>query len=335
MTHMFIDGLGVINEAAYAASDLSALAGGREFTPAGFMQEFESAVPSSKLRRCSRYIKMAVTAADNALKNGSAYDSLDPCRIGAVISSGYGASEYSVRFADSVVKHAPQSCSPSVFSQTVPNSCLGQICIINGFKGAGTFLCGGDPLEYAALLLRLGKADMMLCGQVEEWSAELFSSIKSRQACAGSTLTEGAGFLTLRTELTDSSCCEVIGHSSVNIGACPLIERSEGISKDLSAVLDDLSSDRPDIVFTAENGTWFDKAECRSVKAVFGEIPTASPKKLFGEALGSSYLLSVSLAAAALKRGAFRDKKCRIAVVTGFDMAGNYSAVKLSAIDRS
>ena len=52
--------------------------------------------------------------------------------------------------------------------------------MINGIKGEGTMLRGGDPLEYAALLLKTGKADTILCGETEEWSEELLRSFAGR-----------------------------------------------------------------------------------------------------------------------------------------------------------
>ena len=102
--------------------------------------DFPSDVPSAKLRRCSRYSKLAAAAADFARKDGHIPDDIDGTRVGTIISTGFGASENNIQFSDSVVKGDPALCSPTVFSGTVPNSCVGQICIVNGYKGVSTVL---------------------------------------------------------------------------------------------------------------------------------------------------------------------------------------------------
>jgi hypothetical protein len=88
------------------------------------------------------------------------------------------------------------------------------------------------------------------------------------------------------------------------------------------------------VIFTAANGTWFDAVEAGCIKEVFADIPSFAPKAVFGETLGSSYMLSVCLAAAALKKGSFRGRACGSVIVTGFDMTGNYMAVRLTGAEK-
>ena len=100
--------------------------------------------PPSKVRRAPRYVKMAVAAAAQAIAD--AHVGEDPACIGTIFSTGYGPVESNVTFADSVAEGVPALVSPTVFSYTVPNSCLGQVCIVNGFQGSSTLLIGGEPL---------------------------------------------------------------------------------------------------------------------------------------------------------------------------------------------
>jgi 3-oxoacyl-(acyl-carrier-protein) synthase len=91
------------------------------------------------------------------------------------------------------------------------------------------------------------------------------------------------------------------------------------------------------VVFTSENGTYFDEIEKEALaKALGTEAVYAAPKKLFGETLGSSYMLGVALAAASLKKGsipkgiASGTAEClRRILVTGLDTAGNYCCMLL------
>ena len=327
---VYINGIGAVSEAACIAEEFSALTDVREYLAKGQMTEFTSAVPASKLRRAGRYSKLTVSAAAFALKD-SETEFTDPYRTGAVIASGYGAVEYNIQFSDQVQGGEPQLCSPSVFSQSVANSCLGQLCMINGIKGESTMLRGGDPLEYASLLIETDKADIILCGETEEWSEELKASFNAKKAANGAVISEGSAFAVLGTEKNNSTYCKVSDHSSAALGFCPLLY----VKEDIAAVIKEVLSDMPqnaDVIFTAANGTWFDAVEAGCIKEVFADTPSFSPKTVFGETLGSSYMLSVCLAAAALKNGSFKGRACRSVIVTGFDMTGNYMAVRLTGV---
>ncbi|WP_295154412.1 beta-ketoacyl synthase chain length factor [uncultured Ruminococcus sp.] len=326
---VFINGIGAVSETACTSADFAELAGEKDLTAKGQKIEFTSTVPGSKLRRASRYAKLTVSAADLALADSNT-EINDPYRIGAVMASGFGSVEYNRQFSNQVQKGDPQLCSPSLFSQSVANSALGNLCMINSIKGEDTMLRGGDPLEYAALLLKMGKADTMLCGETEEWSEELLNSFAGRDTVTGCTFSEGAAF-GKGTEMTDLTYCEISGFSSANLGLCPLLEKSVDIKESLKKVYRQLSYSA-DIIFTAANGTWFDDAEADSIRDIFGDIPLYAPKKLFGESFGCSYMLSVCLAAAAIKNGSFKGTPCSSVIVSGFDMAGNYIAVKLTGV---
>jgi 3-oxoacyl-[acyl-carrier-protein] synthase II len=298
------------------------------------MLEFTSQVPSSKLRRCSRYNKIAAAAADNAGRDGHIEDNIDKTRVGTIISTGYGASENNIAFSDSVAKGNPAVCSPTVFSGTVPNSCVGQICIINGFKGCSTVLMGGDPLEYSALLLSGGKADVIFCGSVEEYSEELFRSLRSSGILADTEISEGTVIMTVRSEKTDNAYCKAVGFASAALPMYPYVHKLDGsCTADISETVSSLCKDKmPDVIFTSANGTYFDEIEKKALVSVFGEDAVyASPKKLFGETLGSGYMLSTALAAACLKTGRIPDSisegrtdNVGSILVTGTDTAGNY-----------
>ncbi len=287
--------------------------------------EFPTEIPASKLRRNSRYNKLACAAADFALKDCAPFGSLDKRRIGTIISTGYGAAEYYSAFADSVVRGDPASCSPATFSGSVPNSCVGQICIINGLKGVSTVLAGGDPLEYSALLLKTGRADMIVTGSVEEYFKPLYDSVGSFDAVKGAELAEGAAMLIMRGERTEKTCCEVCAHSGASLGANPYIHRLDGVSDRIAGVLRKHTA--PDIIFTAANGTYFDKIEDTAIKQVFPDTAAHAPKKEYGESLGCGFALSAALAARAI-----RDGRYGAVLVTGVDMVGNYCAVMLRAV---
>ncbi|MGN0629874.1 MAG: hypothetical protein ACI4JN_00965, partial [Ruminococcus sp.] len=216
---------------------------------------------------------------------------------------------------------------------TVPNSCVGQICIVGGYKGVSTLLMGGDPLEYSSVLLNTNKADKILCGSVESYFEELADSCLSLDAAKGCDICEGAAILTVSREKTDHIYCKVTAFSSASFSAYPYVHKisEEEGTKVINECLEQLDGNIPDVIFTSENGTYFDSIEHQVLKSRYENAVFVHPKKYFGETLGSSYMLSVSLAAAALKNNSF-SKLYSSVLVTGIDTAGNYLCCRLEVI---
>lgn len=328
--NVYINGIGIISRCAYGAEELTAIAFGQIPQIHQLPLDFPTEISSSKLRRSSRYNKLACAVADQALKSAGIpemmeLEGLDGHRIGTILSTGYGAAEYSSVFADSVVKGDPNLCSPLLFSGSVPNSCVGQICIINRLKGFSTVLAGGDPLEYASLLISTGRADHILAGSVEEYFPALYKAFYKLDAAKGTDLSEGAAMAVLSGQKTEKTWCKVSAFGSTNLGRSPLLDRQEDPVRTERMIIDVIRQmNAPDTVFTAANGSWFDEIENRAIKSVFPDIAQHCPKDLFGETLGCGYMMNVLLAAASVRSGI-----CSRPLVTGIDMIGNYICVML------
>lgn len=339
MRPVYIDGIGIISRCAKTVKDLEEIIKGGNICCENGRLEFTSGISDAKLRRCSRYNKLAAAAADQARADGNVPDDINKLRVGTIISTGFGAVESNIAFSDSVVKGEPLKCSPTVFSGTVPNSCVGQICILNGYKGVSTVLMGGDPLEYSALLLNTKRADVIFSGSVEEYSEELFNAVSSYETAKGCELSEGTAIMTLNSEKNERSYCSVSGFAIVSLSEYPYIHKlDESCSGIISDTVSQLCSDAPDAVFTAENGTYFDSIERNALRKVFADRTVyTAPKKLFGETLGSGYMLSAALAAVVLKHGNLpavlgAKEAVRSILVTGIDTAGNYCCALLNAV---
>lgn len=339
MKPVYIDGIGIISRCAKSSEDLEEIIKGGNISCENGRLEFTSSIPDAKLRRCSRYNKLAAAAADQARIDGNVSDYIDKLRVGTIISTGFGAVENNIAFSDSVVKGEPMKCSPTIFSGTVPNSCVGQICIINGYKGVSTVLMGGDPLEYSALLLNTGRADVIFFGSVEEYSEELFKAVSLHEAAKGCEISEGTAIMTLRAEKSDLSYCLVSAFASVSLPEYPYVHKlDESCSEMIFNTINSLCEQAPDAVFTVGNGTYFDRIEDNALRNVFADKTIyAAPKKLFGETLGSGYMLSTALAAVALKHGKLpailgAKESVRSILVTGIDTAGNYCCTLLNSV---
>ena len=278
----YIESIGVIALCARSADDLINVMNGCEYDNAELPIEFESQIPPVKMRRNSRYNKFACTAADDAVHGADIPGTLDKRRIGTIISTGYGASVNNTQFAETVIKGVPGLCSPYIYTGTVPNSCVGQICILNGFKGVSTVLTGGDPLEYSSLLLTTNKADMILCGSVEEYNEAIYSELGKLEPLKGCALSEGTAMIMLTREKTEQSFCAVTGFSSASLGKSPLLHKLDNNTSDIISDILEKYYNAPDAVFTAANGTYFDDIENIAIKTIFHEAEIISPKKWAG-----------------------------------------------------
>lgn len=323
----YIESIGVISRCAKSADELTKVQNGGGYEKAALPIEFESQIPPAKMRRNSRYNKFACTAADNAVRETAIPEALDRRRIGTIISTGYGSSVNNTQFAETVTKGVPGLCSPYIYAGTVPNSCVGQICILNGFKGVSTVLTGGDPLEYSALLLTTNKADMILCGAVEEYNQALYDELGRLETLKGVELSEGTAMMMLTREKTEKSLCAVTGFSSSSLGKSPLLHRLDGAASDIIAEIPKKNETAPDAVFTAANGTYFDDIESKAIKTIFPETELVSPKKWAGETLGCGYMMNTAFAAAAISSGKYGK-----VLVAGVDMIGNYCTAILERV---
>lgn len=320
----YIESVGVISRCAGSAEELVKVMNGEEYEASALPIGFESQIPPAKMRRNSRYNKLACTAADNAAREAAISEELDRRRIGTIVSTGYGASVNNTQFADSVAKGVPGLCSPAIYTGTVPNSCVGQICILNGFKGVSTVLTGGDPLEYSTLLLATNKADMIVCGSVEEYNEPLYDELGRLDALKGCELSEGTAMMILTRERTEKSLCAVTGFSCASLGKSPLLHKLEGGTESIVSGALKRYDIVPDAVFAAANGAYFDGTELSAVGKAFPEAKIVLPKKWAGETLGCGYMMNTAFAAYAVSSGKYEK-----VLVTGFDMVGNYCTVMI------
>ena len=313
----YIQGVGIISRCAATFDDLCKIARGENFSVnLDKKLNFPPNAPSQKIRRAPRYTRLAVSAAASA-KLDANLSAEDNSRIGTIFSTGFGALESTLEFSDSIVPGKPELASPILFSYSVANACVGQICILNGFTGFSTLLTAGDPLEYSSMLLATNKADKIFCGAVEEYNDELNAAIKSCGILA-EDISEGAAVLVLSAD-AEKDYCRVKKFSSASLAAFPYIHKLN--KNDSAEILSEVLSiyDAPEIILTQANGSYFDEIERAVLEKNFKATEILDAKKYFGETLGSGYMLNVALGAAILKVG-----RCKSVLATGIDVHGNY-----------
>ena len=354
---LYIDGIGILSPAACSVAELLDLARDRESGAADAKQShhapasalahpcasavdfsqkvrFDVGVPAVKVRRAPRYVKMTVAAASLAWRDGDLPEE-ERESTGTIFLTSFGSVESNISFIETVLDGVPYLVSPTQFSYTVPNSCLGQACIAHGFRGPSTMLLGGDPLEYSALLMAEKKAGHILCGAVEEWNEDLRASMGAAGQIRGETAVDGAVMLLLSAEKSERTYCRAAAFASAGLPLCPYVdtfsaqEQEESICS-MTEALRELGPETCGFVLTAGNDSFFDSLEDTALSAAFGaDVPRLATKRFFGEAFAAGYLENVALGAVLLKNE--RPGGIRSVVATGTDVQGNYLAVRLEA----
>ncbi len=146
--------------------------------PARWIADFraESYLGRKGLATLDRTTRMSLVATMQALDGaGVTVDDENRSAIGVVLGSAAGGLKSISDFIrETYTAPAPHMVSPMQFPNTVMNCAASRCAIWHGLQGANSTVCAGDlsglaALRYAALLIRLGHANSLLVGAVEEY----------------------------------------------------------------------------------------------------------------------------------------------------------------------
>jgi 3-oxoacyl-[acyl-carrier-protein] synthase II len=340
MAELAIVGIGVISNLGNDVDSVwQQLCSSEPITMTDEAIKYESVMTAAQRRRANRYSDMTIYTAKNAFVDSKLDKSnIDEFRIGTIFTTGYGPLVSNLKFAESVAGGDPDACSPTVFSNTVSNTCVGYVCMNLGCKGVSTVIMGSNNIGYSQMLIEKGDADYILTGSVEEYCEELYDAFKTASLSKDITVKEGTvTFLVRDNNKEDGSeeYCRLLSSMELNIGDHPLmgqIERSAIYSSLVSSLKKIKAEYKIDTVFTSNNGSYFDSIESDALNETFGDQVTYvnNVKAMMGETLGSAYNMNVLVGALSLKHGKLpykldnKEKELHTILVTGYDVSGNY-----------
>jgi 3-oxoacyl-(acyl-carrier-protein) synthase len=127
------------------------------------------------LRRLPRVVQMALVAAHEAVEQARC-GAVPPERVGVVVGTGLGALQTTVDFLREVLTLGPGAANPALFPASVMNAAAAYISMELGLKGYSTTVNHKDASALAAVALavdqlRLGRADIIVCGGADDLSA--------------------------------------------------------------------------------------------------------------------------------------------------------------------
>ncbi len=296
-------------------------------------KDYTTRLSSRVRRRNSRFADLAATAAINCYdKYREENPDVSNAEIGCILSTDYGPLETNMEFAKQIVDGDPDACSPTVFSNTVHNACLGTIAIDLKITGPNTMLMGSDPIDISDMIMAEDKAKAMICGGVEEYSDELKASINK--------------FGNKENNFGDVSVVFAIDNNKGNKGITILDSRvMSGVSAVFEPekvdadecteyVKDVLDEYNPDVVICSDTNEQLQELEKRIINDDYKNIKYIDNfKDYFGTCLGAELPAKMMVAKAILEHGyipnglrkdANESGKISKVAVLSTDITGNY-----------
>lgn len=298
------------------------------------------------LRRMDRFSTMALYGAFKAVED-AAIEGYDPFDVGTVFNSIYGPLSTTLNFGEFVINGQPELASPTMFSGTVNNACLGHVCIHLGVKGPSTMLLCSNYIGYSAELIKRGKAKAVVAGGLDEYYQALFDEFIQ----LGYPVGEHAVTLVMANESNEHTYCEWICSLEGNLGGHPYItplfqgERSR-IESIMRGVIQkaELNFDDIDGVITATGHLDIYSAEVDAIRGLFNnQVRIINPKKRVRDALGANEGMNVGIGATILKQQKIPEllldqgedlgaASIRVLLVNHYDVSGGFTSCVIKAV---
>lgn len=291
------------------------------FDPTAYMDRKEA-------RKVDRFTQLAIVASDEAVRDaGITRDNVDPDRTGVIFSSGIGGL---VTFQEEVIAYAKGDGTPRFNPFFIPKMILdiaaGHISMRHGFRGPNFAVVSACASSTHAIIeashyIRLGKADVMVCGGSEAVISDSgvagFNAMKALserndepktasrpfdKTRDGFVMGEGSGALViedLEHALRRGAriYCEIAGGGATADAHHITAPHPEGLGalNVMRASLQDAGMTPEDIDYINVHGTSTplgDIAETKAILGVFGEhaynLNISSTKSMTGHLLGAA-----------------------------------------------
>ncbi len=279
-------------------------------------------------RRTDRFTQLVLVAADQAVADaGLAFDQNGANgHVGIIIGTGIGGITTLLDNVEVMRERGPRRVSALMTPMMMPNAGAGQVAIKYGIHGLAISLAsacatGTNAIGEAALRIRQGRAELMICGGGESVMHPLTLAAFSNMGAVscrnddperasrpfdadrdGFVMGEGAGVLILESlehaqKRGAHVYAEVVGYGA----SCDAFhitapdEDGAGAARSMQAALDDARLAPDEIDYINAHGTSTplnDPIETRAIHTVFGQhaqsLPVSSTKSMIGHLMGAA-----------------------------------------------
>lgn len=299
------------------------------------------AMDDKEARKADRYCQFAMAAAVEAMTEAGITGVADPLRAGVIIGSGMGGM---ITFQEQTLRYASRgsrAVSPMFIPMTIADMASGLVSIRFGFRGANfctvsACASGGHAIGVAADQIRLGYADVMICGGAEAGICEMgvsgFANMKALSTRNdepekasrpfdldrdGFVIGEGAGILVLESEehalargadILAEFCGYGFTADAYHITQPDSEGRGAVGSMKMALDVAGLEPTRIGYINAHGTSTYFnDKGETAAIKSVFGDharkVKISSTKSMIGHLLGAAGGVEAVITCLALREG--------------------------------
>jgi 3-oxoacyl-[acyl-carrier-protein] synthase II len=151
--------------------------------------DLSSWIPPAMGRRMSAPSKLAVAAARMAVDDAGIPGTAGGPRTTVVMSSAFGAVQFTERLLRTVLLEGPEAASPFIFTESVANAAGAQIAIVHQAQGSNLTVTQREAgiltaVGRGAAEIRSGRADRALVGGVDEMPPLLHAVLDRFEALA-------------------------------------------------------------------------------------------------------------------------------------------------------
>lgn len=294
----------------------------KDFHPEDYMDAKEA-------KKMDRFIQFAMVAADEAIKDAKIdIESIDPYRIGVIVSSAAGGFRTFEENHIRIIEKGPNKCSPFTVPMMIVNMPSGRISMKYGFKGINKVVVsacatGSHSIGDAFRSIQYGDADVMVAGGAEATICDVgvgaFSAARTlskrndepQRASRpydkdrdGFVMSEGSGVLILEEyehakKRGAKIYAEIVGYGQTADAYDVVAPAPDGMGavKSMEFALNDAGMKPDEIQYVNTHGTSTglgDKCESIAVAGVFGDrkqnpdLLVTSTKSMHGHMLGAT-----------------------------------------------
>lgn len=307
----------------------------------------EKVMDPKEARKADRFVHLAMAAAAQAMEQAGFVDASGPklpadaFRAGVIIGSGIGGMNTFEEQHSKLIARGPRAVSPLFIPMMISDMAAGLVSIRYGFRGANyctvsACASGGHAIGAAFDQIRLGKADVMICGGTEAAVCSMalsgFANMKALSSRNdephrasrpfdrdrdGFVLGEGAGIIVLESEEHARARGATVhgrlcGYGMTADAYHMTQPDNEGLGAigSMNGALADAGLRPEQIGYINAHGTsthFNDLVETRAIKSVFGEharsLKISSTKSMVGHLLGAAGGVEAVVTVLALREG--------------------------------
>jgi len=361
-TRVVVTGMGTINSLAHNVNDFwAAIKAGKsgitlndrfdttEFPTkiAGLVKDFKAGnyIDGKEARKMALFTQYACVAATEAMNQaGLKAGDVDPERAGVIIGNGIGGFEVIEESLKKLWSSGPTRVPPMTIPKMITNECPGNVAIMFNCQGpvyTVTTACASatDAIGNAAMVIKAGRADMVITGGTEAAVTELgiagFNVIQALSTKYNDTPekasrpfdkdrdgfvnAEGAGILILESlEHAQKRGAKIIAELAGYGMTCDANHLTAphpeglGAARAMTMALKDAGMAPEDIDYINAHGTSTptnDPLETLSIKKTFGDyaykLKVSSTKSMTGHTVGAAGGVEAIVAIKAMEDGFF------------------------------